>query len=714
MEKMLSPVWETVAELRPTLAPGAEFNRQSFRGQVWYILQDHTTARFHRFSAVAYYLISQMDGRLSLQQLWDSTLERWGDAAPGQTEVIQLLSQLYQRDLVICDMSVDVRNLLSRTERRQRMTRRQKFMSPLSIRFPLIDPDIFLDRTARFVTPLYSRWGFALWAIIVASGLILAGMHWSELTGNLSDKVFSPNNLVIMVLIYPLVKLFHELGHAYAVKRWGGEVHDIGVLFLVFMPVPYVDASAATAFRDKHKRMVVGASGIMVELVLASIAMWIWTEAQPGLLRSVAFNAMLIGGVSTLFFNGNPLLRFDGYYVFADALEIPNLGTRATQFLGYLVQKYVLRSKSAEAPLATPGEKRWFVGYGLSAFVYRLFIMVTIVTFVAGQWFFVGILLALWALNAMVVMPLWRKIKFLSNSPVFKENRGQAVAIAVAVVVTVATLFAAVPLPSYTTAEGVVWVPNSAEIRAAGDGFLTDVYEGSESNVFAGQPLFGFEDPLLTARIRVLESRLAELNAKFQSQLRDDPGQAQIIRAQADTVASQLARAQSQLEAQQLTSPHDGVLLIVDPDAMQGRFYRQGDLLAYVAIYPVHTVMAVVQQDYIGQVRRGVEAVQLRFASDVKTVFPVNIVREIPASTQTLPSSALGDQAGGRIAIDPLAQNPTQAFEPFFQFELELPPETDSRFIGERVHLRFDHGYESLSTQLWRIIRRAFLKRFDI
>ena len=714
MEEMLSPVWETVADLRPTLAPRTEFSRQSFRGQIWYILQDHTTARFHRFSAVAYYLINNMDGRRTLQQLWDMALERWGDSAPGQTEVIQLLSQLYQRDLVICDMSVDVRNLLSRAERRQRLTRRQKFMSPLSIRLPLIDPDAFLDRTAPLVTPLYSRWGFALWALILSTGLILAGMHWSELTGNLADKVFSPNNIVIMVLIYPVVKLFHELGHAYAVKRWGGEVHDIGVLFLVFMPVPYVDASAASAFRDKHKRMLVGASGIMVELVLASLAMWVWTEAQPGLLRAVAFNVMLIGGVSTLFFNGNPLLRFDGYYVFADAIEIPNLGTRATQFLGYLVQKHLLRSKTAEAPLATPGEKRWFVGYGISAFVYRLFIMVAIVTFVAGQWFFVGTVLALWALNAMVVMPLWRKLKFLSNSQVFRDNRTQAVALAAGIIFAIAALLTAVPVPSYTTAEGVVWVPESAEIRAAGNGFLTTIHTDSETPVGIGQPLFEFEDPLLTARIRVLKSRLAELNAKFQSTLREEPGQAQIIRAQADTVASQLARAEAQLAGQSLSSPHAGTLLMTNPDAMQGRFYRQGDLLAYVATYPVHTVMAVVQQDYIGQVRRGVEAVEARFASSYEAVLPVTVVREVPASTQTLPSSALGDQAGGRIAIDPLGQSPTQAFEPFFQFEIELPEDLDTHFIGERVYLRFDHGNESIAVQLWRIIRRTFLKRFDI
>ncbi len=714
MEALLSPVWDTVARLRPSLAPRTEFVRQSFRGDVWYVLRDPTTGRFHRFSVIAHHLISSMDGRRTLQELWDLSLARWGDLAPGQTEVIQLVSQLYQRDLLICDMTVDVRNLLDRTTSRQRITRRQKLMSPLSIRLPLVDPDRFIERTEFLVRPLFTRLGFAAWLVIVIAGSVLAGIHWAELSNNLADRAFAPSNLVVMLLIYPVVKLFHELGHAYAVKRWGGEVHDIGVLFLVFMPVPYVDASASSGFRDKHKRMLVGAAGIMVELVLASVAMWVWTEAQPGLLRSVAFNVMLIGGVSTLFFNGNPLLRFDGYYVFSDLLEIPNLATRSTQYLGYLFQRYLLASRKAEPPRATPGEKRWFVVYGISAFFYRLFIMAAIVFFVAGQWFFVGVLLALWAVNAMVVLPLWRKIKFLLTSPVFGDNRMQALAIALAVISSLALLISLVPIPSYTTTEGVVWVPESSEIRAAGDGVLVDVRARSEDRVSAGKSLFTLEDPQLDARIEVLRNRLEELNALFQAQIREEPGQAQITKAQIDTVASQLARAESRFADQTVVSPRDGVLMMVDPNSMAGRFYRQGDLLAYVSPLPVKTVMAVVQQDYIGQVRQGVEKVEVRFSSDIGTVYRADVVREMPASTQILPSSALGERAGGEIPIDPEAQSATQAFEPFFQFELSVPLEADARFIGERVYLRFHHGQESLANQVWRAVRRVFLERFAI
>jgi len=130
------------------------------------------------------------------------------------------------------------------------------------------------------------------------------------------------------------VKALHELGHAYALKHWGGEVHELGLMFLVFLPVPYVDATGSASFGQKWQRALVGAAGIIVELLLSAIALFIWLNAEEGLVRAFAFNVMVIGGVSTVFFNGNPLLRFDGYYILSDLVEIPNLGDRSKRYLG--------------------------------------------------------------------------------------------------------------------------------------------------------------------------------------------------------------------------------------------------------------------------------------------------------------------------------------------------------------------------------------------
>ncbi len=220
------------------------------------------------------------------------------------------------------------------------------------MRFPLFDPDRFLQRTLPWVQPLFGWFGILLWLAVVGTGAVLAASHWTDLTEDIADRVLDPQNLVLLWFVYPVVKALHELGHAYATRKWGGEVHEIGIMLLVLSPVPYVDASAAWGFRDKRKRMVVGAVGIAVELFLGALALFVWLAVEPGAVRAIAYNVMLISGVSTLLFNGNPLLRFDGYYVLSDAIEIPNLGARANQYLGYLFQRYVFGVADAEDPCA--------------------------------------------------------------------------------------------------------------------------------------------------------------------------------------------------------------------------------------------------------------------------------------------------------------------------------------------------------------------------
>ena len=227
----------------------------------------------------------------------------------------------------------------------------------------------------------------------------------------------------MLLIAYPAVKALHELGHAYAIKRWGGEVHEIGLMFLVFMPVPYVDASDSLSFPSKWKRAFVASAGILVEALLAAIAMIVWESAESGMVRAFAFNVMLIGGVSTLFFNGNPLLRFDGYYVLSDIIEIPNLGRRANQYLGYALQKYLLGADPPTNPATAPGEPAWFLFYAIASFVYRLFIFTAIVLLVASKFFSLGIFLAIWTLFLMFGLPLLKHSWFLFTAPSLRRHR---------------------------------------------------------------------------------------------------------------------------------------------------------------------------------------------------------------------------------------------------------------------------------------------------
>ena len=244
-----SPSWYRVAELRPRLRSHVRIHRHHYRGELWYVLEDRVSRRMHRFNPVAHYAIGLMDGHRSVQQIWDAAIARFGDDAPTQDEMIRLLGQLHAADVLQSEVTPDVAELLRRAKKGARKTWKQNLLSPMAVRIPLIDPDRFLERWLAWYRPLFGWGGFVLWCLVVASGAFAAAQHWPELSRDFSDRVLAPQNLLLMWLTFPLLKLCHEFGHACATKAWGGEVHEMGIMFLVLMPIPYVDATAASAFR---------------------------------------------------------------------------------------------------------------------------------------------------------------------------------------------------------------------------------------------------------------------------------------------------------------------------------------------------------------------------------------------------------------------------------------------------------------------------------
>jgi putative peptide zinc metalloprotease protein len=714
IESTFSPSWYRVAGLRPKLRSHAEIHRHYYRGQLWYVLQDSLSGRYHRFTPTAYHLIALMDGRRSVQTIWDMAVEHLGDDAPTQDEMIRLLAQLHTSDVLLCDVSPDNQELFRRHQRQERQKWRQRFWSPLSLRFPLLDPDAFLERWKGAISPWFGWTGVMLWLAVVGTAFVLGASHWRELTENVTDQVLSPGNLVVLLLVYPLIKALHELGHAFATKIWGGEVHEMGIMLIVFMPMPYVDASAASAFRDKRKRMAVGAAGMIVELFLAAMALFVWLNVEPGVVRSVAYNVILIGSVSTLFFNGNPLLRFDGYYIFSDALEIPNLASRANQYLGYLAQRYLFGVSEAKKPAESAGEKAWLAGYGLTSAAYRVFILVSIVLFVAQKFFIIGVLLAVWGLITGIGMPIWRWLYFLVASPAIQRQRTRAVYVSVALLSSVLALLLLVPFPLYTCAEGVVWLPEKSHVRAETAGFVRRMRAAPNTPVPEGALLFELEDPLLAKEMQVLEFRLQELAVRYHAQWREDMTKAQIIQDEIAATRAALNRTRERMEQLHIRSAVAGVFIVPRADDVLDQWLKQGAPVAYVMQYPVRTVRAVVTQDRIGLVRQRIRKVEVRPVDRVNDVYAGEIEREVPAALDQLPSMALGEGGGGEIPIDPADRQGLKAFETVFQFDVRLASDVNLPYLGSRVYVRFDHGAEPLAWQWYRKGRQLFLRKFSV
>ena len=713
-QSLFSTSWYRVAGVKPRLRNHAQIHRHVYRGGVWYVLQNHSTGKFHRFTPVANLIIGLMDGTRTLQEIWDLACVRLGDDVPSQDEVIKLLSDLHKADVLQSDAPPDIHELQQRRSRHASVRWKQYIGNPLSLRFPLLDPDRVLRLLLPVFKPLFGWVGAALWVVTMAWALVLVGMHWSELSSDMVDRVFSVENLLLMWFVFPLIKLLHEFGHALAAKAGGGEVHEMGVMLLVLMPVPYVDASAATAFRDKRSRMLVGAAGMLVELFIAAIAVFAWVHLEPGTERAIAYNVILVAGVSTLLFNGNPLLRYDGYYILSDYLEIPNLGQRSNEYLGYLTNRYLFGVEGGSSPVSARGERGWFIVYAISSFAYRMFMMVSIALLVASKFFVIGVLLAVWAFANMLVLPLSKNINYLVSSPRLASQRQRAVFATAAIVGLLTAILAWLPAPSSTRAEGVIWAPEQAQVRATVDGFVAKVLAKPDQQVRAGDILIQCEDPELDARTRVLQAQLAELEARYNAAILTKRVQADVINEQKVHVAEALELAHRRQAELQVRSPADGVFIIQDAQNSVGRYAQRGEVLAYVTDSAASTVRVVVPQAEGAQVAKRTRRVEIRSADRIGMPIQAQIQREVPAATDELPSMTLSLQGGGKIGLDPSKAGEGKALEKLFVLDLELPPGAQANYLGGRVYVRFEHEPEPLADQWYREIRRVFLKKFNV
>lgn len=711
---LLSTNWYRVARLRPRLRGHVRIHRHAYRGEVWYVMEDRVAGKYHRFNPASYRVISLMDGKRDMAAVWKRLTDLLADDTPAQEEVIKLLGQLHASDLIQCDVDPDVAELFERRGKEKRRKFIGRFMNPISLRFPLWDPDRVLVGMLKRLRPLTGFWRMTLWLAVVLPALALAPLYWPDLTENFGEQMLAFDNLLIMAVVFPLIKACHEMGHGLATRARGGEVHEMGIMLLVFFPIPYVEASSSSAFVNKTDRMLVGAAGMLTELFIAALAFYLWILLEPGLARSLTYNAIVLASVTTLLFNANPLLRYDGYYVLADWAEIPNLGTRANKYWQYLAERYLFGVKQSEPPPATPGERRWFLGYAPLAFAYRMFVLFGIAIFVAQQYFFLGVLLALWGMIASLGVPLYKGIAAVRTGPQYAARATRVRVVLTGIVLGLLALLFVLPLPRHTEAEGVIWLPEQAILRAGGDGFITAVTAASGQPLAPGQVVAQSHEPALTSSIAAQQARLEEARARYDAAWGVHPAQAGQLEEEARREQAALDRLLDEAAQLTLRAKARGVLLIDQAGDMPGRFVKKGEVIGYVVGEYTPLVRVVASQSQVDLVRLATRGVEIRLPQDMAKIWPAHLVREVPKAGNELPSPALGQSGGGAIAMDPRDEKGAKTLESLFEFELALPQNVPAEYIGSRVYVRFEHPPEPLGIRLWQALRRLFLSHFHV
>lgn len=710
--------WHMIAEQRFRRRAVLDVVPQRFRGQPFIVLADRLTGQYLRLNARARLLWERLDGSRSMQELWRELAMLPGGYPPSQKELMDWTMQLSQAGLILSDHEIDPRFLAHRSGSRRDKALEGKAISPLALKIPLFDPSGFVRLVYPFVRPLFSIWGVGVLIGLFVAAVLAVILHSNQLFASADQSLLSQSGLWAMLIAYPLMKALHELGHAVVLYHYGEEVREAGVMLLIFFPVPYVDASASAAIPSHSARMLVGAAGMIVELAVAAVALLLWFQAEPGLLQAILYSFIVMGTISTLAFNGNPLLKFDAYYVLADWLQMPNLAQRAGAFLQDRFLAALLGLRRQE--VAEPDEAPILLAYGIGSVTYRLLLAFVIVAIVAQLFFVVGMVLAVWSVTMSVIWPLMKMAK-KGRDMARAENARRRVSLRLGLVVTVVAgpLFW-LPLPFSAQGEGQIIALPSAEMRAGASGFVPSdlvvvsaLGESEMQNqvlddggmVTVGAQVLQLENRDQATRIAATRHALKDIESQLAA-----PGMTvanrRVALARKNTLESSLGQLLELDAALAQLAPQTGVLNWVGGRPPAPGFYiERGTLIARVAAEGHLEAVISVPSYYAGELPLDGAPVELRLADGRLIQGEIARRRALDQGDQV--PEALLARYGGTVAED--SQKPGTALAPVLAVWIRLAPDQQLA-LGQRVQARIALTSRSLGAQLMFQIDRIFLR----
>jgi len=705
----LSDQWYRVSQLAPRLSPHLRIERRRGPGGSHYLVFDPLTGRSHRLSVAAMRLVQGFDGQTPLDETWRALVDSMGEAAPTQDETVRLLSQLHGQDLVQADIAPDIAERAERRGKLDRKLLKQNLMGPLSTQIPLFDPTPILALTQPLVRPLLGPVGLCLWLALLVYAGALALADSAAIAGAISDQVWTAGSIATVAGTYVLMKALHELGHGWVARRHGVAIPEFGIMLLVFMPVPYVDATETAKLDSRWARASVSAAGIIVETALAAVAFLLWREADPGPWRALLFNVMLVGGVSTVLVNGNPLLKFDGYFVMTDLLGLPNLAQRANRAWGDWVNRHVFGARDLPNRRISQGEALAFAVYAPAAFVYRVLLSLWIGLYVASHFFLLGLVLALWSLTLSLLRPVGKGLWHVYRSPLLRRTRARALGLTLGGAAAVALFLTLVPLPHASWTQGVVRPPEGAAIVASAEGRIEAVHAEAGATVAAGAPLMSLADPLEQARARALEARLDEAALILTQARLEGPGAARLAEIGRDDARAALDRERASEADRTLRAGVDGRFRPLRPPRdLVGRHVRRGTLLGHVLPGSANTVRLVALQAQAAAIERGVTRVEIRLPGRIET-HAARFAGRVSTGGFDLPSPLLARSMGGPVPAVPEGQS-LRPTERVFVYDARLPPDLDAP-IGGRAQVKLVHPWRPLAPRWIDAARRALSGR---
>lgn len=723
-----------------------EVSAQSFRGELVYILGDPLGLEYHRLNEQEYHLLNWLDGRRSAQEIQQLFNDKFAPYQVQLREIEHYLAQFYQQNL-LQSLAGNVGVYLYRRDKKQRWTKRwNKVKSVLAIRFRGFNPEFFFQRLTPYVGWFFGPVMMMLGCLLLLSALVLVTVHWGEFQSRLPrfEQFFSPRNWLAVGLVVLVTKTLHELGHGIVLTKYGGRCHELGLSLLLLIPTLYVNASSAWKFPNKWHRMAVSAAGMYVEMLLAASATFVWWYSQPGMIHYTALNIMVTCTLSSLLLNGNPLMRYDGYYILSDWLEIPNLQQRANRFCRDVFLKQCLGLAEDSEFLASPRTRRILLAYGLAAYLYRFVIVYAIAFMLSRTLAMVGLQrLALWMTSlsslALLAMPLLAIAKYLRQpgrlAQINWEKRWLVPASALLFIVASAI----VPLPATVTCQFVIQPKELCGVFAPQDAVLCRLHVAGGQLVTVDQHIASLRDIATELEVQRLQGDLSALKKQLANMRHHDDRFPEDWRVRAElrgkiesteaTLQEYLWR-MSQLEIKAVQA---GVIIPYWQEASTnsgdfpleaeagwtlaaeriGTTVRRGQLLCRIGAANHWQARLVIPQADIQRIQVGQT---VRLLSDAGASTPITSrIAELSRQNVAHVSRALTLSLGGAIEAQrtPASVNQgldgedmTASANSVFQATVELPAHAEN--YGHRGTARIRVGYEPALIQLHRQIVKLF------
>ena len=709
-ESLFSTHWHRVSDVRTQLAEDVLVTRHVYRNRVSWLLHRPGRNNAYRMDDASFDIIDRLDGQLSVGELWNQALELHDHEAPTQDKFMRLLADLHAAELLVVDSRIPVEKLFERRKTERNRDRRQRYLNPLYLRFALFDIDALLNRFKFVARCLFSKTAFIAWFCLCALSVLILFTNSERLfSDTYSAMQLGPYTAMLFLCLYPPLKLLHEVGHALAIKRCGGEVHEMGVAILVMLPLPYIDASASTVFKAKSDRMLVSAAGILVELGIAAMGVLLWVS-NTGFASDIGLVLMLIGGLSTVLINGNPLLKFDGYYLLSDWLEIPNLQSRAKRAVNALLFTALSRKAETIFGQEDQSERRWLLSYGVFAAMYRTVLMLSIAWFISERWFVFGLVLAVFALYQAIGLPVMRSVKVLFQHQQLKNIRAKALGLGIPILMIAIVIY--VPVPHASVTKGVVWLPENAMIRVASTCEVKTVEVPIGSAVKSGDVLFQCVDSVLAAKKEYLEAIVDEYEAVLSGIAQDNPVDYARKLPELEAAKARLQDIKQRGDAQLHRALVDGTFDVSGTSELLGRTFKQGDIAGYTVPTDGRTIRLAIAEKNIHNIDHETERVEVRLnhSDNKRQVYPTTVRHRAVRASNQVASAALSSEGGGPHLAQ-VAGDGRLLEQAVIDIELVWPDGLNQGPIGEMVAVRFVHTAKPLAGRIIKKIKQAFIDR---